>query len=123
MAEKDTENKMLESYFQAANEVAPEPSGRLMSRVLEDALAAQPASEALRSAPVVGGLWRDFLRAVGGWPAMAGLVSATVAGLWLGIAPPAALPGATIAYLGLDDASYPVDAAPGLGFDLSEEAL
>ncbi len=123
MAEKERENKVLDALFQAARDAPPTPPDALLSRVLEDAIAVgnvPVAPRVLRTEPTP---WRDFLRAVGGWPAMAGLTSAAVAGLWLGVAPPAALPGVANAYLGLEDGSYLVDAAPGFGFDLLEETL
>ena len=124
MAENDSENKELYGFFDAAKATPPAPSDALMARVLQDAVAAQPIPDApLRARVSASSLWRDFLRAVGGWPAMAGLASAAVAGLWLGVAPPAALPGAATAYLSLGVDSYLVDAAPSLGFDLLEEAL
>lgn len=123
MAEKECENNILDEYFKVARHRPPTPPNALMARVLADAVAAQDASERPRGARAPSRPWRDFLRVVGGWPAMAGLASAAVAGLWLGIAPPAALPDAANAYLGLGDAGYLVDAPPGFGFDLLEEAL
>ncbi len=33
----------------------------------------------------------DRLDVIGGWPTFSGLAAATVAGLWIGVAPPAAL--------------------------------
>lgn len=68
---------------------APEvaPSDDLMARILADAEAAQGLA-----VPVllrVG--WRNWLAALGGWPALGGMAVAGVAGLWLGVAPPAAV--------------------------------
>lgn len=63
----------------------PQVSGALMARILADAQAASPAAV---STPVRIG-WRDWLAALGGWPAMGGLVAAGVTGLWIGVAPSA----------------------------------
>ncbi len=123
MADKDIENNDLALFFDAAKEMPPTPPNGLMRRVLDDAIATQPDVVALRRPPLLIRRWHEFARAVGGWPAMAGFATATVAGVWLGVMPPAVLPDATSAYLDLGDNSYLVDAAPDLGFDFFEEAL
>lgn len=123
MADKEFENNDLTVFFDAAKDLPLTPPNALMARVLEDAIAAQPVAVSPRARPLLARRWREFTRAVGGWPAMAGLATATVAGVWLGVAPPAVLPDATNAYLDLGGSSYLVDAASDLGFDLVEEAL
>lgn len=35
---------------------------------------------------------QQFLRVLGGWPAMGGLAAACAAGVWIGVAPPDFLP-------------------------------
>lgn len=115
MTDKTTENDDLALFFEAAKGAPPPPPDALMTRVLADAMVTQP-----RARPGFSELWREFARTVGGWPAMAGLATATVAGVWLGVAPPAVLPET---YLSLGESSYLVDTAPDLGFDLFEEAL
>jgi len=81
----------LDDLFAEAREQRPEPGPDLMARILADA--GQVAAERVRSgpAPVARGAWRDWLRLLGGWPTVGGLVASTVAGLWIGVAQPAAL--------------------------------
>jgi hypothetical protein len=88
MAEDD-----LEALFAEARALRTEPGSDLTARILADAQAvagerrapARPAP----SLPRAG--WRDWPAGLGGWPAMGGLAASTVAGLWIGWAPPAAL--------------------------------
>ncbi len=55
----------------------------LMARVLEDALAAQPAPGAVMATPV--SLWRQMLEGLGGWMSVGGLVAATATGFAIGL--------------------------------------
>jgi len=90
----------LELFFEVARGAVPVPEAPLVARVLADA-------EAARSSPRVR--WRGWVQELGGWPAMAGLSTATLAGIWIGIAPP----GEVVmgGFLGLD-ADYVIDAGP-----------
>lgn len=88
----------LDALFAQARTAAPEPSVDLMARVLADAEAVQPKS-AVETAPE-GGFWARFMDAIGGWPAASGLAAATVAGVWVGIAPPASVEDLTASLLG-----------------------
>ena len=69
----------------------PAPSEDFLARLVADAEAeagaAQlcPPAKALRPGP------RAWLAALGGWPALGGLAAAALAGVWIGIAPPASL--------------------------------
>lgn len=93
MADMNQTDEMLEKLFETARcEVVDLPPG-LLARVLADAdaeLAARTAPP-LRAAPtrrtsgfmiVLG----ELLAAIGGWRAVSGLASATVAGVWIGFA-------------------------------------
>ena len=86
----------LEDLFAQARGEAQEIAlpEALMARILSDADTVQSAREA-DFAPVSAQRGRSGLRgifaAIGGFPAVAGLAAATVAGLWIGITPPAAL--------------------------------
>ncbi|MEM8579545.1 MAG: hypothetical protein AAGF60_16980, partial [Pseudomonadota bacterium] len=71
---------------------------RLMGRVLQDALAAQPVRGA---APV--SVWARLREALGGWQGLGGLAAATCAGVWIGLSPPDYLPGAALDLLGAVD--------------------
>ncbi|WP_245820547.1 UPF0449 family protein [Flavimaricola marinus] len=67
----------------------PVPSDDLMARILADAEASRPVPAAPPEAPRLG--WRNWLATLGGWPVLGGMAMAGVAGLWLGVAPPAAV--------------------------------
>ncbi len=84
-----------------AEDVAP-PSDALMARMMADASAAL-ADAAQEATPVgiprrspIAGLWA----ALGGWLGAGGLAAATLTGLWVGIAQPAALDSLNDALLG-----------------------
>jgi len=119
-ANKDSQDDPLEMLFQQARADPPRVPEALMARVLADAQALQP--DAAR--PV--SRWRALLRAVGGGPALGGLVTASCLGFWLGVAPPAGMPDLAGQVLGQqDDASYDTsyDAAgdvAGFGWDQDE---
>lgn len=112
----------LDALFAQTRDRATEPSPDFMERVLRDALAAQPAPA---PAPVARAVerpstLRQFLSAVGGWPAVAGLATAGVAGLWIGISPPAAVATTAETFLGAQSDLYLVDLMPGYDFTLAE---
>ncbi|MEP1765222.1 MAG: hypothetical protein ABJJ53_01000 [Sulfitobacter sp.] len=68
----------LEAAFDAARAApAPMPAA-LSARIVADALAHQPRKP----------LWTRMLAAIGGPAGLGGLMTATVAGFWLGVAPP-----------------------------------
>lgn len=85
----DPNDDMLDDLFAQARAVTPTPSQALVARVLADADAAQRAEPA----PVTPqqGLLARMFDAIGGWPAVSGLAAATVAGIWVGVAPPASV--------------------------------
>lgn len=90
----------LEALFATARAEVPQPSVALMERLRMDALSAQPrplAAPAPRRSLVA-----QVLEAIGGWPALAGLATAGVAGLWIGMNPPQPL----LALVGPGDLSY-----------------
>ena len=79
----DTDDAALEALFDRARAAPPRVPDALMARVLADADAHQP--RARRS-------WRGWLRAIGGAPALGGLVTAACVGFWIGVAPPSGVP-------------------------------
>ena len=118
----------LGAFFAAARAQAAQPDTALFARVMADADAVQagfaPASAATSDAR--GGTLRARLdviwHALGGWPSMAGLSAATVAGIWLGVSPPAAL--GTVAPLLTGGAeTVVIDAEPVTAYLLPEEAM
>jgi|AACY02.2.fsa_nt_gi hypothetical protein len=90
----------LEALFQTARRPDPVPSEALMARVLADAAAEMPRRAA--AAPRRGAGWSALWLALGGWTGASGLVAATAAGLWIGIAPPAGLDGLAASLTGAE---------------------
>ncbi len=73
------------SQMRAGTDLAP--SDDLMTRVLADAATMQPASAPIAT-PVVPArrpFLQSLLAAIGGWPAVTGLATAGVAGVWIGM--------------------------------------
>lgn len=68
----------LETMFEAARASPPEIPPEVSTRILADAAVHQPRPP----------LWRRAIRAVGGPMGLGGLVTATMAGAWIGVAPP-----------------------------------
>ena len=100
----------LEPFFEGARRQVPDASARLMARVLQDAEAAQALQGRAVARPAAPlRLWGRLRQGLGGWPAMAGLGVAGLAGVWIGLALPATLPG-----LAPGAGDYLVDVAPGL---------
>ncbi len=93
---KRLNDEELEKLLAEAAEQAPLPSGQLLERIMADAeaVAAQgetPAAPPVPPAARQGRRRGRLLAALGGWPALAGLATAAVAGVWLGLAPPPGL--------------------------------
>jgi hypothetical protein len=78
----------LDALFGAARAARPDPSAALLARIAADAeaVAADRARQAA-ARPSRGGIF-GWLPAIGGWPALAGLATAAVAGVWIGYAQP-----------------------------------
>lgn len=89
MAMTDRDDMELDHLFAEARDLRPAPGADLMARILADAEAV--AMERAAPVPLARIAWLDWVRALGGWPAVGGLVASTVAGLWIGVAPPAGL--------------------------------
>lgn len=83
----DKRDDELELFFDVARAETPVPSQDVLARILADADKMMPVApvQAPARAP---GLWAGLLAAVGGWPAVAGMATATVAGVWIGFAQP-----------------------------------
>lgn len=87
----------LADLFARARADAPRPGADLTARILADAAAVQAdlrrqAAPGPRRTQRPQGPVRRLRDALGGWPALAGLGLAALAGLWLGLTPPAFLP-------------------------------
>jgi hypothetical protein len=116
MMMKKPDTDMLETLFQHARATPPAMSQAMMDRILADAVAQQPNAK-LRG-------WRSIWQAIGGAPALGGLVTATAVGFWIGVAPPSSLPDiATQIITGTTYAALDDTAAPDLtafGWDIDE---
>lgn len=74
----------LENLFDQARSVPAQVPEGLMAQVIADAQVLQPRAKSTS--------WHRWLVAIGGLPALSGLVTATCVGFWLGVAPPDGLP-------------------------------
>lgn len=83
----------LDLLFSAARKAPPEPSAEFLARVLGDAQAEQGAAQGRHAGTRPGMLerFKELVSAIGGWPALAGMATAAVTGLWIGISPPDSL--------------------------------
>lgn len=113
MTDKTPDDSGLEIYFQAARAAPEAASPELMARVVADAETVLAARQRILK-PRRAMLGEHLYRLLGGWPAMAGLATAAVAGLWLGASLPTGLSAA-------GELDYVLDMAPGLAFDLVAE--
>lgn len=109
------EDALLEALFAEARADQPDATPDLLARVLADAEGHQPqgrasaiASGEAQAVPLIGRL----LDAIGGWPSLAGLATATVAGLWIGLAAPESVYDLTGGYLGLSEDVDLIDLMP-----------
>lgn len=110
----------LDDLFAGLKARPPAPSDALMSRVLADAAALQPKTVAPpRAAPARGGLWSSFTAMFGGAGAVAGLASAAIAGVAIGLVAPTPADALTAALWG-NSSDTAVDLIPGIDEVLSE---
>lgn len=81
------DDKMLDAAFTLARTPDVPPSDALMNRIMLDAdsVLADTVPAAARPKQSIGAMLLDV---IGGWPTFSGLAAATVAGLWIGVAPP-----------------------------------
>ena len=91
MATTEQDEFDLDDLLADARSARPVPPDDLMVRILANA----EEVAALRERPLpiapTRPVWRDWLMTLGGWPAVGGRVASTLAGLWIGVAQPAAL--------------------------------
>ncbi|UYV36259.1 hypothetical protein N4R57_14685 [Rhodobacteraceae bacterium D3-12] len=113
----------LDVFFDAARAAPEAASEALMARVMGDALAVQAAAaesavpDRGRRLNIVTGMWA----ALGGWPALGGLATATLAGVWIGFSPNLGVSDAMANALGNNDASsYVFDLTSDFGFTFAE---
>lgn len=123
-------DKTLDELFAAARSSAPEPSAQLLARISADAQAVQLDHTAPQTVPEprrasgreaggqAKGLWGQIIGALGGWTALAGLATATVAGVWIGISPPQGLADPLSAAIGTSQMTGFDEI--GAGFDFTQ---
>lgn len=127
----DGTDRELEAFFEALKTESTEAPPALLARVLEDAYAEQASREAGRSAAAapgpdtgsrstLGGILAGLRDAIGGWPALAGLATATLAGVWIGYAPPASLDGLTASLFDIETSLGLDSSLPEYGFLLND---
>lgn len=99
----------LDDLFAAARGNRPAMPEHLTRAILADAAREQPGYQPVAPAPI--GQRRSMLAqlvvAIGGWPALGGLVAASAAGLWVGIAPPDFVPDPGV-MAGIDESALTV---------------
>lgn len=109
----------LEAYFAAGRKAGRVPSNDLLGRIMADAEMQMPVSES--SVPVSRPSFRAaFWSAIGGWPAVGGMVTASLVGVWIGFSQPAGLDQIADRYFGSADDSYLVDLLPAFGDDFAK---
>jgi len=93
-------DKILDDLFAQGRATSAQPSDDLVARVLADADAVQAGAGPAQAVQPKQNLWMRMTDALGGWPAVSGLAAATLAGVWIGVAPPAAVQDITATFVG-----------------------
>jgi hypothetical protein len=109
----------IDDLLARARAAPPEPETALLTRIEAEARWLQLAFRAPPAAPAAGpGALGRWIAALGGGPALAGLASAVLVGLWIGTAQPAPVAAVTTgvsAALGQEtDVEY-IDLMPDFG--------
>ena len=90
----------LDALFAEVAGQKAEPSADLMARVLADAASLHAAAKVRPEVRGSSGFLSPLWSALGGWAGAGGLAVVAAAGVWLGIAPPAALESVTDVFFG-----------------------
>ena len=91
----------LDGLFAEAKADRPVVDERLTARIIADAQALQQSAPVLQPERVAERPFARALEFLGGWPALGGLVTAAVTGIYIGFAQPSLLTGT------IDDVSEP----------------
>jgi outer membrane lipoprotein SlyB len=101
---KMTDIAALDDLFAQVRAMEPVADTGLLARIMADAVqtdqARQTAAKGQAKAVRPAGWLAGFLTAVGGWPALGGLVMATGTGLWIGVAAPDSISAVAGAFWG-----------------------
>lgn len=113
--ENGRDDAMLDEVFAAGRADAPVPSADLLARIMADADGVAEGREALTAPRRKRRGWIAGIAAVvGGWPALAGMATATAAGVWIGAAQPEAVTTLTGGVLPATTSDYELeDMFPG----------
>ena len=96
MTDFDTQDN-LDGLFAAAKEQTHDLPTGLKERILNDAGQVQDGfNTGLPTRSVMPSLFQGLRDLLGGWPGIAGLMTACTAGIWLGFSPPNVLPDALV---------------------------
>ena len=122
MADNDKVFDDLERLFAKGRRGSAQMSAGLTQRILADADRVQAGFAPVSAPQAVArpGLWSQALSALGGWPALGGLVTAGAAGIWIGLAPPSFLPDLD-EFITLDSQDIDLIDMDGLVLALSED--
>ncbi len=96
MRKTDKDDAMIDALLQDVAKISREPDAGLMARVSADAARAP----SIPVPPPARGIFAQLGEVIGGWPAMGGLAIAGVAGLWVGVAPPASVEDVAATFFG-----------------------
>lgn len=113
----------IDALFAQARKAMPDPDATLLRKIEDQALAVQAGFRAAPSVAPRQGLFGRWIAALGGGVAAAGLASAVLAGVWIGVAQPAPVAAVTSgisAALGQAEGSDYVELIPGFD-DLAAE--
>jgi len=102
----DHGDETLERLLSEARAAPPAMPRGMLARLEAQALTVQPRAA----------LWRRMVDSIGGWAGLGGLVTATVVGFWIGVAPPDGIATQVDLLLG-DDVTMPVLMGAGWDFD------
>lgn len=101
MKNNQTNSVDLDALFAAEIDAPIAPSSEFLARVMGDADRIQSEFSSSQAESVSGNsIWQSLVAAIGGWTTVAGLATATVAGVWIGVSPPSGLDILTDTVLG-----------------------
>lgn len=124
MVEKNRlDDQELDAVFAAAAQNPPTMSADLFARIVQDAkgVSADAVAATVPATPSEPtGFFAALIETIGGWRGVAGLATATLAGVWIGVAQPDTITGLTGGYVG--DITYfdPGDLIPSIEYQLTE---
>ena len=105
MTDKDNLSETeIDDMLARAGDVQAVASGDLLARIVADADAVADQRDVAGTpgrAPQQSGVFARLTAALGGWPAIAGLTTATVAGIWIGYVSPDTLSAIAEGYISI----------------------